>query len=806
MTRSLCPFWLILLILALPGPWATAQIRPDRTLPENSTVTREGNTAIIRQGTQRGSNLFHSFERFSVPRNRRASFQAVDPGVSRLFVRVTGDRASVINGAIEVRQRGGSISPADLFLLNPNGIQFGRQASLNLGGSFIATTADRIQFADGFQFRASNAATPPLLSVQVPIGLQFGPSPGAIRNQAPAGLQVDAGETLALLGGPLHFTGGSVAAPAGRVELIAAGDFDQVRLTAIEQGWRFGLADRSSLADISLTQGAVINASGSQGGDIQLQGRQIRFSQGSRAEASAFNSGQAGTLRIFAAEQVTLTGGSAVDPNQRTELRNEVYQRAAGETGRLVITTPRLAVQNGAQISTGTYGSGQGVDLTVRASESVTLSGGTPLYPSGLFARSNRSATGNGGNLTIATRRLTLTDGAQISTDTLGAGDAGNVTIDASDAIEAIGRNAANLNSSRGASGLFAQVRRNASGNGGNLTLRTGRLTVQAGAQISSNTFGSGSAGTIAIQAADSVLVSGTAPVDRADNISGILVSAEPGASGNAQRLTLTSPRLTVAAGARISADNFGTGDRGGIAQLNVGNLILDRGEINATTVSGQGGIIRLSTDRLVMQNRSQLTARAENAANGGNLSINASGGFVIAAPNQDNNILASAERGRGGNIRIDANGILGLAERRDNPQTSDIDASSEFGVSGTVVINSPEVEPNPSPADLPAAPVRSELAQGCQAEQGQATAAFFNTGRGGTPVTPYESLSSSASLSDLRSPLSSVEQPSVERTSVERTSSLPLVEAQGWIQTDQGSLLLIAEQSTTSTNGCPLH
>jgi filamentous hemagglutinin family protein len=775
----------------LLGQGATAQIRSDNTLPQNSAVTRQGNTTVIRRGTQRGGNLFHSFERFSVPRNRSASFQEVDSGTERIFVRVTGSRPSLIDGLLEVRQQNGAISRADLFFLNPNGIQFGNRARLNLGGSLIASTANQIQFVDGFRYGAVNPSVNPLLTVQVPIGLQVGPRSGPIQNQA--NLQVDPGQTLGFVGGEIGLAGGSLAAPSGRIELAAMENVDlentnlesiDVALFPVGAGWRLGPIQLGNLTEIQLSRGAVVSASGEQGGDLQIQGGRIRFSQGSRAEANALRRGRAGRLDILA-ERLELTGGLPSDPNQRTELRSEVDQQATGETGRLRISTQQLVLRDGAQISTGTYGTGQGVDLTVVATDRVELSGGTRLYPSGLFARSNRAATGRGGNLTITTRRLSLRDGAQISTDTLGSGDAGNITVNAAESVAVIGRNPANLNSSRSASGLFAQVRRNASGNGGDLMLRTGRLTLEAGAQISSNTFGLGRAGTIQIEARDSVWVSGRAAVERDDNISGVLVSAERGASGNANRLIVTTPQLTVAAGARISADNFGAGDRGGIVQLNVEQLTLNRGEINATTVSGQGGIIRLSTDRLLMQDRSQLTARADNRANGGNLSIDAASGFVIAAPNQDNNILASADRGRGGNIRIDASGIIGLAERRNNSFTSDIDASSNFGVSGTVIINSPEINPDPSPPELPAAPIQSELAQGCQVEGGRATAAFFNSGRGGMPTTPYEALSSSDVLADLRLP--------------DAPTPTPLVEAQNWMQTQDGRVVLVASRAETS-------
>ncbi|WNZ22405.1 filamentous hemagglutinin N-terminal domain-containing protein [Leptolyngbya sp. NK1-12] len=798
-------FWLIngsSLFWLLTGSIAVAQIRPDNTLPENSAVTRRGNTTVINRGTRRERNLFHSFDRFSVPRNNTASFQEIPPDVERIFARVTGSNRSVIDGLIEMRERSGRISAADLFLLNPNGIIFGKQAALNIGGSFIASTANHIQFADGFQFSAVNPRVGPLLTVQVPIGLQFGPRPGAISNRSAVGLQVDVGQSLGLVGGPITMTGGSVATTAGRVELAAVGRTGVVNLLPHEQGWRLELASRQNLVDIRLSNHAAVNT-GNQGGEIQIQGRRITFTQGSvvAADASTGTStgGQAGRLRVVASQLVELSGVSPEDGNRPTELRNEVYRQATGEEGRLIIETRRLVLRDGAQISTGTYGAGRGVDLTIRASESVDLIGAAPnnQYPSGLFARTRRRASGNSGNLTIDTRRLTLQAGAQISTDTLGAGDAGNVTVNALESIEVAGRDPDNLNSKQGASGLFGQVRPNATGNGGNLTLQTEQLIVRGGAQISSNTFGAGRAGTVTVNAADSVLLSGTAPVERDDNISGILVSAEPGASGNARRLTLTTPQLTIEDGARISADNFGSGNRGGVAQLNVANLILDRGEIKATTVSGQGGIIRLSgTNSLRMQNRSQITARAEADASGGNIFIDAPNGFITAAPNQDNNILASANRGQGGNIRIDARGILGLAERRNTPQTSDIDASSDFGAPGTVIINSPEIDPSTAPPDLPSAPIRSELAQGCQAEIGQATAAFFNTGRGGIPPTPYEPFSSSPILEDVRLPS--------QTTALSSPSDSP-VEAQGWIKNQHGDVLLVAELPAHPAARCQL-
>jgi len=127
-----------------------AQVVPDITLPIASKVRVSENTLIITNGTQRGGNLFHSFREFSLQSGQIAHFESAGD-VTNIITRITGNNISNIDGSIEVR------GMANLFFLNPNGIVFGKNAQLDLRGSFIATTACSIEFADKTQFGTATA-------------------------------------------------------------------------------------------------------------------------------------------------------------------------------------------------------------------------------------------------------------------------------------------------------------------------------------------------------------------------------------------------------------------------------------------------------------------------------------------------------------------------------------------------------------------------------------------------------------------------------------------------------------------------
>lgn len=814
----------LLLSLVASGNEAIAQIAPDASLGgEGSTL--QPNPIIngipstqIDGGAIRGTNLFHSFLEFNVEAGRGAYF-ANPAGIENIFSRVTGGTPSNIFGTL------GVLGNANLFLLNPNGIIFGPSADLDVKGSFLATTANSINFADGKTFSTIKSQVPPLLTVSVPVGLGFGKNPGAIQVQGTghsltvasvafplidrgsntSGLRVQPGKTLALVGGDIALDGGILTAEGGRIELGSVGA-GQVSLNSAPQGWTLGYESVQNFQNITLRTQSLVDASGVGSGSIQVQGAKISLSDGSIVLIQNQGIQSSGSILVSASESLELSGTN-LEPEKTVQsgLNNQTVGGADG--GDIVVSTKRLVMQNGAAINARTFfNAGKGGNITVNASESAQLSGFSPVNP---FAVSTISTTtngsGKGGNITLSTGQLTLRNGANMGAGAASTGAGGDMVVNATDSVELIGANPISFFSSALTTSTLN------SGDAGSITINTTRLLLRDGGRADSSTFASGSAGSVTINASKFVEVSGTVPgsLNSSLIISSANILDEPlrvafglpdVPSGDSGNVTINTPHLRVTDEAQVTVRNDGTGSAGTLT-INADSILLDnQGGITASTNAGesaQEGSITLNVrNSLQMRHNSIISAEARGDQRGGNITINA--GAIAAVPAENSDITASAPQGTGGRITINTQGIFGFnVTQQPTPTSSDITAfgkNAEFN--GIVQVNTPEIDVQDALNQLNTNFFSTEqaIASSCFARRNVEQGSFTSTGTGGLPTTPYDAQGGRYPVAQVQSlPNQTTPQTSVPTPQPPSTWKLgdPIQEAQGISVTPDGRIIV---------------
>lgn len=284
--------------IAFSGNCAFAQsnIVPDNTLgAQSSVVTPNVNingipSERIDGGAIRSANLFHSFGEFNIDSGRGAYF--TNPaGIENIFSRVTGGNGTQIFGKL------GVLGNANLFLINPSGIIFGKNASLDVKGSFVGTTASAIAFGNQGFFSATNPNNPELLTINPSAFFfnQIAAAPIQNNSQASAGtapiglptsgLRVPDGQSLLLLGGDVFNEGGWLRSPGGRIELGGLSGAGTVGLNISDRNFSLNFPANVALASVSLTDSADVNVASSGGGSIAVNARNMNVLGGSSLRA-----------------------------------------------------------------------------------------------------------------------------------------------------------------------------------------------------------------------------------------------------------------------------------------------------------------------------------------------------------------------------------------------------------------------------------------------------------------------------------------------------------------------------------------
>ena len=380
-------------------------------------------------------------------------------------------------------------------------------------------------------------------------------------------------------------------------------------------------------------------------------------------------------------------------------------------------------------------------------------------------------------------------DGGFVSASTFGAGDGGNLTVNASK-VQLLGTSANGLPSALGAG-----AGEGSSGNAGNVRINTSSLLVRDGARISARTQSSGIGGSLTVKASDSVQLSGAG--------SGLLVDATAG--GTAGNLMVETREMSVVGGAEVTVSS--PKGQAGDLTIQANSLLLNQGNLSAETAKSgaQGGanITLTGLDFLRLDNESLISANAGNEAKGGNVTIDST--FIVATPptgSQGSDITANALQGNGGRVSITTQGLFGIEFRPELTPDNDITVTSEFGLAGEFEQNTPGVDPTRGLAELPTDVVDAsrQIDRRCTPGEVADNSRFTVTGRGGLPTSPNDTLQGEAVITNWVTLDSEVENHTpAASTTPNRSTQGPLVEAQGWVTNENGDVVL-TEQAPTVT------
>ena len=404
---------------------------------------------------------------------------------------------------------------------------------------------------------------------------------------------------------------------------------------------------------------------------------------------------------------------------------------------------------------------------------------------SGLFSRTRPDTIGRGGNIVVQAQDLRVNENAVISTQTDSA---------------------------------FS---------GGDIQIAADRIFLTNGGQLLASSSDSGEAGNINITARDEIVISGR-DENYALQVQDAIEREGLGFIGDLRRI-LNREGEDGSAPSGIFLQSLGEGiDAGAAGSLTIAaagedvSLILSDGaEINAETVSTTGGNLTFSDlDLLLLRGGSSITAEADVAGrtgDGGNIIFDMPSGIILATPTENNDIVANAFEGDGGNIEILSRSIIGLEARETRTLGSDISASSAFGSNGQIRLQTLNIDPDQGlVAQAPAFVDQSRFVdRRCLVDSRQGRSSFVITGTGGISPSPRDVVrSESAGLVDFGSADESSDNYSLDIYSLRdnsaetvlldteaddevviSTSHEPIVEAQGWERKQNGDIALVVQR-----------
>ena len=664
--------YLLLLILMQPV-CVVAEVILDGSMGTDGSINGPDYQVPDSVGKQSGHNLFHSFHTFNIDQGERATFTG-QADIQNVISRVTGGNSSSIDGTID----SSAMPNANFFLLNPAGILFGANASLDIGGSFTATTADYVQLDDGTKFHAKTLTGAVLSTASVHT---FGFSDADVGDIQINGAQLIAntGKAINLIGGNIDIDQGAlVQAENGPINIVSAKSVGTVIMEADQIGDKNFLTEAGSI----VIENSIIK-NRDYGGNISIYADTLELNNASiKTENKDVN--DAGDIEVKVSGSMWLKNGGNISTKTVD----------SGNAGTIIVDATSINLTEGGQINSNTYSTGNAGQIEVKAN-SLKIDGGGDALFTGIFSDALSSAEETGGaagTLFIEAKDyLDISRGGVINSDTYTSGTAGYINI-VSD----------NMNLTEG-----GQINSNtySTGNAGQIEVKANSLKIDK-AEVSTSTYSTGDAGDVIIQTGGMQLsaharvasLSAEEATGEAGNINinasqNILIDNAVIDISTTQSIGDTAPQIAIKA-KNLTLKNAGQITTLAGTQAEAGDILLETKEkvhllygskIITAAHLGDGGDITIKTRDYVYLNDSQIktsVSTTEGSARGGNIWIDPH--FVVL---NDSTILAETYNGAGGDITIITDFFMQSGASRISAA-----ANGALGINGMIDLRGPNV------------------------------------------------------------------------------------------------------------------
>jgi large exoprotein involved in heme utilization and adhesion len=369
-----------------------------------------------------------------------------------------------------------------------------------------------------------------------------------------------------------------------------------------------------------------------------------------------------------------------------SRISTSTQEKAKGDTGNIEVNATEFISADGSTIKANTSGKGDAGDIIIRVDNLITFDGAN----SDMESLVDETGIGQGGNIDIQARSLSLTNGAVLSTSTFGQGNAGNIRVHTTDSImisgtapypivyDAIsGEQFLGGSSSGFLTATESSELGSASGQGGNIDVTTKNLSISDGAVLSARTrtdfrggdikvdaenlelirggqilttaFGEGDAGDITIDTGN-ISISGSDP-----NFDDRLKSVTNNFGEDQAQLTIDP--VSPNSGIFTNTDLDSTGTAGDI-NINVReSLETNSGNILSSSFKSNAGSININASKIRLRNDSNISSVVrQGSGSGGNVKLAADS--IVAF--DDSDIVTSAQSGSGGDITLDTPAFFG--------------------------------------------------------------------------------------------------------------------------------------------------